>query len=209
MKTDNYGRSMLEMLGVLAVIGILSIVGIAGYSKSMTSYKVEKTANLINKILFNYNSILNGNIKDIDIKGVDGIKIATESQLIDQCDVESSQIDGYDVCKVPLGEIYIKISADDDFYNEDSYRKYKSYMLFVSLLYNPHESCVQLLNYPWQKTIPPQWWNTGLVWVTYNGEKYKVIDFNNKNTIFKACKNMCNKYNKHCTIVFDFASKIK
>ena len=52
MKTDNYGRSMLEMLGVLAIIGILSIVGIAGYSKSMTSYKVEKTANLINKISY-------------------------------------------------------------------------------------------------------------------------------------------------------------
>ena len=31
--TGQYGRSMVEMLGVLAVIGVLSVAGIAGFKK--------------------------------------------------------------------------------------------------------------------------------------------------------------------------------
>ena len=42
-KNFEYGRSMIEMLGVLAIIGVLSVGGIAGYSKAMTKYKVNKT----------------------------------------------------------------------------------------------------------------------------------------------------------------------
>ena len=37
-----YGRSMIEMLGVLAIIGVLSVGGIAGYSKAMEKWKVNK-----------------------------------------------------------------------------------------------------------------------------------------------------------------------
>lgn len=37
-----YGRSMIEMLGVLAIIGVLSVGGIAGYSKAMEQYKINK-----------------------------------------------------------------------------------------------------------------------------------------------------------------------
>ena len=43
MKQNQFGRSMIEMLGVLAIIGVLSVGGIAGYSKAMTKYKVNKT----------------------------------------------------------------------------------------------------------------------------------------------------------------------
>ena len=38
-----YGRSMIEMLGVLAIIGVLSVGGIAGYSKAMQKWKINKT----------------------------------------------------------------------------------------------------------------------------------------------------------------------
>ena len=38
-----YGRSMIEMLGVLAIIGVLSVGGIAGYSKAMEMWRVNKT----------------------------------------------------------------------------------------------------------------------------------------------------------------------
>ena len=48
----DYGRSMIEMLGVLAIIGVLSVGGIAGYSKAMIKWKtnktIEQTANIIN-----------------------------------------------------------------------------------------------------------------------------------------------------------------
>ena len=45
MKQNQFGRSMIEMLGVLAIIGVLSVGGIAGYSKAMEKYKINKTIN--------------------------------------------------------------------------------------------------------------------------------------------------------------------
>ena len=46
-----YGRSMVEMLGVLAIIGVLSVGAIAGYSKAMMKYKLNKQAEQLNTIL--------------------------------------------------------------------------------------------------------------------------------------------------------------
>ena len=48
-----YGRSMIEMLGVLAIIGVLSVGGIAGYSKAMEKWKV-------NKAMEDYSDIIRG-----------------------------------------------------------------------------------------------------------------------------------------------------
>ena len=45
MRQNQFGRSMIEMLGVLAIIGVLSVGGIAGYSKAMEKYKINKTIN--------------------------------------------------------------------------------------------------------------------------------------------------------------------
>ena len=51
MKTENQtGRSMIEMLGVLAIIGVLSVGGIAGYSKAMTKYRINKTADQVSQL---------------------------------------------------------------------------------------------------------------------------------------------------------------
>ena len=36
---NEYGRSMIEMLGVLAIIGVLSIGGLAGYTMAMNRHK--------------------------------------------------------------------------------------------------------------------------------------------------------------------------
>ena len=41
-KTNESGRSMVEMLGVLAIIGVLSIGGIAGYSMAMNRYRANE-----------------------------------------------------------------------------------------------------------------------------------------------------------------------
>ena len=48
MKQNQFGRSMIEMLGVLAIIGVLSVGGIAGYSKAMEKYKINKTVEQFN-----------------------------------------------------------------------------------------------------------------------------------------------------------------
>ena len=49
-KTNQSGRSMIEMLGVLAIIGVLSVGGIAGYSKAMQKYRTNKTIDQITQI---------------------------------------------------------------------------------------------------------------------------------------------------------------
>ena len=41
-KSCEFGRSMIEMLGVLAIVGVLSVGGIAGYSKAMMKWKINK-----------------------------------------------------------------------------------------------------------------------------------------------------------------------
>ena len=45
MNNNQFGRSMVEMLGVLAIIGVLSVGAIAGYSKAMFKYKLNKFIN--------------------------------------------------------------------------------------------------------------------------------------------------------------------
>ncbi len=52
-KSEQSGRSMVEMLGVLAIIGVLSVGGIAGYSKAMAKYKLTKTIDQISMLTAN------------------------------------------------------------------------------------------------------------------------------------------------------------
>jgi Tfp pilus assembly protein PilE len=52
-----YGRSMIEMLGVLAIIGVLSVGGIAGYSKAMMKVKINKTINQVSQISANIRTL--------------------------------------------------------------------------------------------------------------------------------------------------------
>ena len=46
-KVSEFGRSMIEMLGVLAIIGVLSILGIAGYKKAMNKYRANELIHLL------------------------------------------------------------------------------------------------------------------------------------------------------------------
>lgn len=52
-KTEQSGRSMVEMLGVLAIIGVLSVGGIAGYSKAMAKYKTTQALDQISMLTAN------------------------------------------------------------------------------------------------------------------------------------------------------------
>ena len=51
LDVSQFGRSMVEMLGVLAIIGVLSVGAIAGYQKAMMKYKLNKQAEQINQLL--------------------------------------------------------------------------------------------------------------------------------------------------------------
>lgn len=53
MRTNESGRSMIEMLGVLAIVGVLSVGGIAGYSKAMAKFKTNKVIDQVNMVSTN------------------------------------------------------------------------------------------------------------------------------------------------------------
>ena len=57
IKTNESGRSMIEMLGVLAIIGVLSVGGIAGYSKAMNKFKTNKVADNVSMLVANIKTI--------------------------------------------------------------------------------------------------------------------------------------------------------
>lgn len=59
-KTNQSGRSMIEMLGVLAIIGVLSVGGIAGYSKAMSKYRANKTIEQITMIANGVRTLYSG-----------------------------------------------------------------------------------------------------------------------------------------------------
>ena len=70
MKKLEYGRSMIEMLGVLAIIGVLSVGAIAGYQKAMMKYKLNKQTQQIGSILDYVHVHLNEFKKDkVNIRG--------------------------------------------------------------------------------------------------------------------------------------------
>ena len=48
-RTNESGRSMVEMLGVLAIIGVLSVGGIAGYTMAMNRYRANLVIDAANK----------------------------------------------------------------------------------------------------------------------------------------------------------------
>ena len=68
MKTNEQGRSMVEMLGVLAIIGVLSAGGLAGYSKAMFKHKLNSTMDQITMLVTNIRTMYGtqGNYKDLD-----------------------------------------------------------------------------------------------------------------------------------------------
>lgn len=53
MKTNQNGRSMIEMLGVLAIIGVLTVGGILGYTKAMAKYRSNKVIDQITLFITN------------------------------------------------------------------------------------------------------------------------------------------------------------
>ena len=57
LKTNESGRSMIEMLGVLAIIGVLSVGGIAGYSKAMTKFKTNQVADNVSMLVANIKTL--------------------------------------------------------------------------------------------------------------------------------------------------------
>ena len=227
---EQFGRSMVEMLGVLAIIGVLSVGGIAGYSKAMDKYKLSKTKDIIINTLTKYSDLTSRKVGSLTIKGANSQELAINANLIDECDLQESAVPGassYKVCKLPLGEHFIKVEAvKDNIY---------SYMYFISFAPANKDACVDILSAGWQSSLPEEWWKTGRLWVApyaYAHNNYgayvhaysiygsqgvferkdnswsivpvSYIKTINAQKIAGACYHACKKENKYCTIAFDF-----
>lgn len=75
IKTEESGRSMIEILGVLAIIGILSVGGIAGYSKAMAKHKLTKTQDQLQLLTINIRSAFAGSASFKDLDNISAVKL--------------------------------------------------------------------------------------------------------------------------------------
>ena len=218
---EQHGRSMVEMLGVLAIIGVLSIGGIAGYSRAMEKHKLSKTKDVIINTLTRYADLTSKKVGDLEIRGANSQELAINANLIDECDLQPSVLpysSNYKVCKLPLGEHFIKV---------EPYKNSKniySYMYFISFIPGNVNACVDILSAGWQSMLPKDWWKTGRLWVSSGSVIHTIYgsflqsDYSpvklpgrisyikevTSKDIAEACTRCKSKYSSYCGIVFDF-----
>lgn len=147
MKTNQVGRSMVEMLGVLAIIGVLSVGAIAGYSKAMFKHKQNKTMDIISYALSRIAELETMKLGD-EIMGAEDAK---KYGIFPNCDVNYVNqfgLKGYS-CSMPLGEVNI------DFMGGNGKIQGALSMYF---LIEPVDSCIAFLSSGVYKNVPEGWW---------------------------------------------------
>ena len=73
MKKNEFGRSMVEILGVLAVIGVLSVAGVYGYSIAMRKHK---TNEIMRELIFRANQVSTQLVLGTSVSEVDTMENA-------------------------------------------------------------------------------------------------------------------------------------
>jgi len=164
-----YGRSMIEMLGVLAIIGVLSVGGIAGYSKAMTKYRINKAIEQIthiagnvrafwgpqkNYIGVNCGSYLDGTCKDSGCIGVSGVDANGNPTYDDNgCPiVKKAKIFPDEMITVTDGKIMSIINPFGGMVSLGIHNKAKAgdkqaFRIYYYAL--PQEACIELSTHDW------------------------------------------------------------
>jgi len=203
-KLNQSGRSMIEMLGVLAIIGILTLASFAGYQKAVTKARLNDSVRSVAMVLQNYADLLLRNPRGLNITGTDAVEKAILAGLNSECrPLESETDEGYQVCDVPLGEMYMKFT--------DFESKQHSFMLFLTMVDETPDTCTAFLSQGWEEIIPQEWWTNGMIWLkSDNKEKVVYAEGGNPNLtrgeIATACQAGCPKDSGYCSVIFDFGS---
>ncbi len=186
-KTNESGRSMIEMLGVLAIIGVLSVGGIAGYSKAMMQFKINKSINQVSEIVANVRTLY------AQQKTCEGLNISTALSMGAIPDDLSTIVSGsYSVSNIFGG--YIDVNCVYMGYDKpDAYTKSFS-IVFQGM---PKEACVALATKDWGSAS-----STGLTAMqVYNGHLSGYYDYggsagsncegmgNAQSSLIQACTN--------------------
>ena len=157
MKTNESGRSMIEMLGVLAIIGVLSIGGIAGYSKAMGKHRVNKCIDQITQIVSVTRTLFYGH------KTYAALDDST-ANLVSKGHLFPDEL-GTGTGTNPFGgNVTIKAAA-----KSSSDNKKKAFAITYTTI--PEESCIDLATQDWGKGT-----RSGLVSVKVNSHKVENAD---------------------------------
>ena len=133
---NEFGRSMIEMLGVLAIIGVLSVGGIAGYSKAMMKYRINKTIEQI--------TLVAGNVRTF---------FSTQSNyagLVDPNVIKKAKLvpdEMWNSSKTAMENVFgglFSIYAADKSSNHDG----KAFTFEISGL--PQEACLEIVSMDWK-----------------------------------------------------------
>ena len=138
----DYGRSMIEMLGVLAIIGVLSVGGIAGYSKAMTKFKTNKVIDEVITIANNIKTLYANqknyaSLSDIDLKA-SGI---IPAEMYDE---------NGEIKNAFNGEVIITAAWYDGthFDIDDMDGEMRAYS--IAIRHIPEDACIELATQAWQ-----------------------------------------------------------
>jgi len=144
VKSEQNGRSMIEMLGVLAIIGVLSVGGIAGYSKAMTKYRINKAIEQITLIAGNVRSFF---APQRSYEGLgscqsdnDYCKLIKKAKLMpdEMWDDTAKKFDNVFGYEVDLIAVHKSTSGDN-----------QAFRIRYSIGDNM-ETCIELLSYDWR-----------------------------------------------------------
>lgn len=87
MKTDESGRTMLEMLGVLGIMGIIMYGAVAGINYGMSTYKINQIYNEVQEAVQSIQDIYSWQ------RGYNGINASTlcQNDVFVRCDSDSGE----------------------------------------------------------------------------------------------------------------------
>ena len=124
-----FGRSMVEMLGVLAIIGVLSVGGIAGYSKAMYKHKMNKTIDTTSHILMGLTQLISMNADTTDFDNQTALKLG----ILDESLCTSGK------CMLPTG---------------GELRLHNGWLEVVFYEENRVNLCIDFLSNHWENMLP-------------------------------------------------------
>ena len=205
LKINELGRSMVEMLGVLAIIGVLSGGALTGYGKAMHKYRIHKAISFVSDAIIEYQLFTKRAIGNYPTETNKMAQTAKTYGLLSICEPQSSLIagDSYQTCKFSLGEVYPRF-----FITEKSSGIYYTYMLYVTLIRNKKQSCIDFLNPDWSKIASEKLWRKGKLWITSDSQTYVLysssINKLNVSDVTNICTSVCGDQSPYCSIVFDF-----
>ena len=148
MRDNQYGRSMIEMLGVIAIIGVLTVGGIAGYSKAMEKWHVNKTSNQISYIVAHLRGVYRG---QMDYRGLDS---TSSPEIIDKTRAFPAEMGSNGNYTNPFaGKVTAKVSGKDYADNKNDEGEYISHSddMAFTLTYTgiPRSACIGLATTDW------------------------------------------------------------